>query len=191
MVKAAEAMKATEPPAPMTLHDYPPYVEQSRIVRGLELQKAHAEESLQAACRMARDGAANREARVLALAAGQEPPPILPEDNGPIERAREALDHVREALYRASDRLRAIEGEFASRCLNEARDDRLEALRDQDAALEALADAIGRQAAIQAALRARGASTSGVGWYAPVSLRDIASFRQALADCARQLGAAL
>jgi hypothetical protein len=125
------------------------------------------------------------------MAAGKEPPPILPEDNGPIERAREALDHIREALYRASDRLREIEGDFTASCLGEAREGRLEALRDQDAALEALADAIGRQAAIQGALRARGASTSGVGWYAPVSIQDIASFRQILADCARQLGSEL
>jgi hypothetical protein len=191
MVKAAVAEKTAEPQAPMTLHEFPPYVEQDRIVRGLSERFRLATESFQAACRMATDGASNREARVQALAAGKEPPPITPEDSGPIERAREALDHVREALYRASDRLRKIEGEFTASCLGEAREERLEALRDQDAALEALADAIGRQAAIQQALRARGASTSGVGWYAPVSLQDIASFRQTLAECARQLGAAL
>jgi hypothetical protein len=187
----ATAEKTTDLGTPATLQEYPPYIEQSRIVRGLETQKALAEESLQAAYRMSRDGAANREARVLALAAGKEPPPILPEDSGPIERAREARDHVQEALYRASDRLREIEGEFTLSCLLDAREARLEALRDQDAALEALSDAIGRQAAIQESIRARGVSASGVGWFAPVSLQDIATFRQTLAECARQFGAAL
>lgn len=98
---------------PATLREHPPFIEAERRVEFCRRRKAEAEAALDAARRMAREGALNRADRVAAMARGEEPPSIYPDDRQVIQ-AEEDRATALEALLEAARHRDEVQGGYGN-----------------------------------------------------------------------------